>query len=1179
MQKEQTAAAVTVLAGGFQWKPEWRKQLPVVRGVHAPKMETLEALLAREPKLRDPETNGESFSLSKWFLDAPWVYRGAAGSQEFAQEVTQGPRDRSLWLGLLAQAAGSERIDFQARQGQYHGVDHVEKGRAKTGYDSPLDWGVRMCLLRHGLVFTLEVALELVNLSDKLQVQWYDSGKQAWLRGLLSPLRQAVAFASDDEYEKALDVAKAAKSQSTEMHRICAHLFAHISAWAEDWLTQHTAQDADAHGYLLKDCAVSAAVFARYVEQQPDVMLTARLAQKAKLSMLLLHVHLDPDAAVPAMAQMLARAIKVDDKTTQTLLLDVLVRLHTPQVPALLITGLAVPKVRATLEKLAVQFPAAVLKGAIEHALAVRNRAVEGWTIRLALQHPSALPDAVAALEPSTRKRFETLWAALHRETAAPENLPPLLRDPPWLRADRPGELPAFDVPVLATPEALVWPQVAEHDLTQSTQARAAKYAPRAWLHAPENDEWGFPKTLALTAAGAQRLLGGQGLQPGDMDSAAYQGDFDDILRSPEQAQLALWNRYPSTRSRDWKANDVISALFAKYGTAAFPGAIAFLTTHDGKAPWLASMVDSPRLVNHMMHGLRNVRLHKESSGRWIERFPRTVLFKALPQAFARETAEYNPVRDDARHAITWLAEKGHADLAREVAGVYGGAMPAALEALMNTDPIFLLPGVMPELPDFFVAASFRRPELIKGGALPVEAMEHIGRMLALEQPGVPYAGLDIVKQSCTRASLAEFAWDIYEAWVQAERPGKHRWAFNCLGLLGDDTTARRLFTLINEWAANSSLRARATEAMHMLRQIGSDVALMLLSAIAAKSKHKTLQERAGVMIQTAADTRGLSLEELADRLVPALGLDEEGAFELDFGPRKFTLAFDEELKPVVLDAKGARLKDLPKPNKGDDAALAKATADRLKLLRKDARTLASLQITRMERAMVSARRWPLAEFQRFFIHHPLMRYLSARLVWGRYAGGQLVQALRIAEDWTLANSRDERIELPEDAVLGIPHVLELAPDMLTQFSQVFADYEILQPFKQLGRETFALTPQEQTQHTLTRFEGHSVASGAVMGLQPRGWDRGSPQDGGMVCDYSRRSKDGLEVSISISPGTFIGGGPMEPRQDVGTLWLMRHTEGATPERATFDSLDPIFLSEVLRDLSLLNPYNIMTTP
>jgi hypothetical protein len=490
---------------------------------------------------------------------------------------------------------------------------------------------------------------------------------------------------------------------------------------------------------------------------------------------------------------------------------------------------------------------------------------------------------------------------------------------PPWLRADRPGELPAFDVPVLATPEALVWPEVVAYNVRQCTQEQAAKFSPSYWSQ-PEKDEWGFPKPLGLTSTGAQRLLAGQSLQQGDTHGEPLDVDLMNILHSPEQAQLALWDHFSSLRRRDWNAERVITALFAKFGTAPFPGAIAFLTTHDGKSPWLASMVDSPGLVNHMMHGLRNVRLHKESSGKWIARFPRTVLFKALPLAFSRETAEYNPVRDDARHAITWLAEKGHADLAREVASIYGGAMPAALEALLTTDPIFLLPGVMPELPDFFVAASFRRPELLSGGALPVEAMEHIGRMLALEQPGVPYAGIAIVKQSCTRASLAEFAWDIYEAWDAAGRPGKHRWAFGSLGLLGDDDTARRLFTRINDWAANYALRARATEAMHMLKQIGSDVALMLLSVIAAKSKHKTLQERAGVMIQSAADTRGLSLEELADRLVPALGLDEEGAMVLDFGPRQFALAFDEELKPVVLDAKGARLKDLPKPNKSDDA-------------------------------------------------------------------------------------------------------------------------------------------------------------------------------------------------------------------------------------------------------------------
>ncbi|MBK7053080.1 MAG: hypothetical protein IPH54_21765 [Rhodoferax sp.] len=130
-----------------------------------------------------------------------------------------------------------------------------------------------------------------------------------------------------------------------------------------------------------------------------------------------------------------------------------------------------------------------------------------------------------------------------------------------------------------------------------------------------------------------------------------------------------------------------------------------------------------------------------------------------------------------------------------------------------------------------------------------------------------------------------------------------------------------------------------------------------------------------------------------------------------------------------------------------------------------------------------------------------------------------------------------------------------------------------------MGRETYALTPDEQKQQVLKRFEGQSVASGAIMSLQPWGWERGSPQDGGMICDYSRRSKDGLEVSISISPGIFVGGGQMEPRQDMGELWLLRHGEGTAPQRTSFDSLDPIFISEVLRDLSLLNPYQIMSAP
>ncbi len=57
-------------------------------------------------------------------------------------------------------------------------------------------------------------------------------------------------------------------------------------------------------------------------------------------------------------------------------------------------------------------------------------------------------------------------------------------------------------------------------------------------------------------------------------------------------------------------------------------------------------------------------------------------------------------------------------------------------------------------------------------------------------------------------------------------------------------------------------------------------------------------------------------MAELEDRLAPDLGLDDNGSLLLDFGPRQFTVSFDETLKPFVRDASGSRLKDLPKPNK-----------------------------------------------------------------------------------------------------------------------------------------------------------------------------------------------------------------------------------------------------------------------
>lgn len=206
--------------------------------------------------------------------------------------------------------------------------------------------------------------------------------------------------------------------------------------------------------------------------------------------------------------------------------------------------------------------------------------------------------------------------------------------------------------------------------------------------------------------------------------------------------------------------------------------------------------------------------------------------------------------------------------------------------------------------------------------------------MLRFPQEEALYPGLLQVKDACTADSLAEFAWDLFTAWLTTGAPSKESWAFTALGVLGNDDTARKLTPLIRAWPGESQHK-RATVGLDILAAIGSDIALMQLNGIAQKLKFKALQERAKEKIADIAESRELTVEELEDRLAPDLSLDDNGSLLLDFGPRQFTVSFDETLKPFVRDVSGSRLKDLPKPNKSDDESQANDAVNRYKLLKK----------------------------------------------------------------------------------------------------------------------------------------------------------------------------------------------------------------------------------------------------
>ena len=322
------------------------------------------------------------------------------------------------------------------------------------------------------------------------------------------------------------------------------------------------------------------------------------------------------------------------------------------------------------------------------------------------------------------------------------------------------------------------------------------------------------------------------------------------------------------------------------------------------------------------------------------------------------------------------------------------------------------------------------------------------------------------------------------------------------------------------------------------------------------------------------AEARGLTREELADRLVPDLGLDATGSLTLDFGPRSFTVGFDEQLKPFVRDASGARLKDLPKPGKTDDAEKAEAAAEQWKALKKDAKVASALQLMRLELAMCARRRWSPEVFRQFFVEHPLLIHGVRRLIWGTYSPeGALLSTFRVAEDRTLADVNEDPFTLPEDAQVGLPHALELDVKTAGAWGQVLADYQLPQPFAQLGRPTHVPTDEEKTGLELNRVAGLKRPTVQVLGLEAHGWRRGPPQDGGMVKWMEKPLGPQWLAELQLEEGLSTGDVGETPEQTLGAVRVRPARQGWSAEHdRPLGALDAVVFSELVHDLEGLRP-------
>lgn len=883
------------------------------------------------------------------------------------------------------------------------------------------------------------------------------------------------------------------------------------------------------------------------------------------------------EAAVPLFSELLDG--KAADAKTRRMLLDALAHIPGEEAFAALASRLTVKMVQQYAMEAARRFPRRAMRQLAAACCAQGENAevARGLLTAMLKQYPELIEDVRFVVAVNELELVDSLCAQIEGRPIAPESaLPDVLVNPPWAE-----KRPRAKAPDPASPLANLQAPAISRVVWQAGEQAAFDQIDRT------DSQLDWQRIIdEIEAKGTSR---------------SDHNDRIALLIAPEDvARRALVHLRNPFNNPDkvyaW------GSLLVRFGSDALE---PILYTPKGggqltnRGAVLQPIVELrvARLMADWLLRLKSVRAHARA---WLGRHCEEAATLLIPDALSADKT----VRPAAEGALRYLANVHGLDVAAIAERVYGTEAATAVKELISVDGLDLLPARMPKLPEW--RHDTHLPQILlrdRSAAISEQATEHVLAMLSISKPGEPYAGLEAVKQIADPSSLAEFARALMGAWRAVDYPSDHSWILSAQGTFGDADTVRRLVPLMIAWPVENG-HHRAAAGLDVLIDTGDDAALfqvyrfataagldtttevedvdaaaeqagMQLDQLVQNTPRKALKEQAQQRFARVAAERGLTTDQLADRLLPDLGLDAESGVWLGYGPRRFRVSFDEKSQPVLTDEAGMVCPELPEPAASDDKELIEAARERFAALTEDVQAVTAHAVLRLESSMSLGRSWTAEEFRTLLHRHPVVWRAVRGLVWLSVADGEpdgAATAFRVAEDGGFADVEDDVFELPEHGVVRVAHPLELNSD-LTAWSELFADYEILQPFPQLGRTFHGLTYEERAGTSFTRFKDVSVPVEEVRALLKRGWGTARAQSYG-ADDYLRRpTLDGRWLLVGIHPGLHVGwDDAYVSRQEIGAVVLQDSPiPTGSKHRAQSSSLadlDPITVSELIGDLS-----------
>lgn len=999
-------------------------------------------------------------------------------------------------------------------------------------------------------VMTARVTEQIADGSAVIELHMDEARAIAWRAALPDVAGNALAQALK-RWRMVVDAGFEAWDRTGEVAPMCLHAaitFPEEAAFVDGVLQRLPRVDFTAHGSWFAGRAVAAARSLDELRSTLSIVPPLPAISGVHPWTLLARHGID---ALPLLEDLFARATKDFDPSGYNML-------PTDTWVSFLEMFAAVSSSTAALKPLLVHGELRLVRFALERALQHQPRALLHTALQSGAVRPGLARDIAAMAlrrDPTlidvatTELQRATLLALLPPDVplAATSSLPPELQQPPWA-----GKKPGKGVVV----DGLVAPNIAPRLVWRSGQQQA-------WASAPA---WPDVETAVSYICGVKpdASVDDAIAHVQERRSYAWASDSEHPLLSllPEPLLRGMWAAFPVTA---WHLDTVsVRQLVARLGLDVVDGLLSRAgfgeVPHTHTAPGLEPR--RTRLVAQSMDALLPVaslkvvplvvsaigyRDARRAALAWLDTHPAVAVAGLVPLALGAGAH-----RAAARTALQLLAQRGHRGVIDDVTADFGAEATAAVQALLSENPLAL--AKPPKRPGWVELRTLAPVLTTAGERLDDHAVGILVDALSVGTIDVPYAGLEAMTAALQPSSVSALAWSLFRQWWLADQPNADAWVLSALAHVGDERAAGALVEQMTVWAGDG-LTARAKTGVQVLTTMASriDAALLALFRFSKRAPSKSLSRAATEAIDAVALARNLSVDELADRLVPDLGLNDDGSTTIELGDRTLTVRFDGLLRPILKDSDGKTVPSVPRLSSSMDAALHAEAKVKLKQLTKAAADVGMHMLRRLESALAEQRRWPVDVALTCVLQHPLLQHVAQRLVWTDLDdNGTVLASFRVAEDGTFANENDDTYALRGTSV-GLLHPLSTSPATLSSWRTICADYELQQPFAQLERPV-CVVDEHDAGVALQRFVGVQVPTGKLFSLEARGWKRGA--------GTATRRLDGVEATLHYTPGIFGGPDASKTPQTLGVVELAGGR--------TWASLSPLLYSELLHDLERL---------